>query len=129
MSIIEQAVPAQITDVKEDKVKKYIDLACMYVDYNYMNNISVESIAQTVGLERTYFSKIFKKYVGMTPQQYIITYRVEKAKQLLASKDLLIKEVCASVGMPDQYHFSKVLKKMVKVSPIKFCKSKEMPLP
>ena len=82
-------IDALMRSVKENqptvsKVKDYyIKEALAYIEHNYMNDISVESIAESSGLNRSYFGKIFKESVGKSPQEFLINYRMIKAAELL----------------------------------------------
>ena len=116
--------PLLITRTKTSDSQRYIDLARMHIVVNYMNNISVDSISQFIGLERTYFSKLFRKYTGMSPRHYIIQYRIEKAKTFLLSGNMRIKEISTSVGISDPYYFSRIFKKITGLSPTQYIKSK-----
>ncbi len=101
-----------------NKVKDYyIEEALAYIDHNYMNDISVESIAESTGLNRSYFGKIFKESVGRSPQEFLISYRMIKAAELLRRTRYSINEIGYAVGYPNQLHFSRAFKKVYGVSP------------
>lgn len=102
------------------KNNKNIETAKMYIENNYMYPISVETVSSFVHLERTYFSKLFHRHTGVSPQDYITNYRIEIAKQLMKTTNMRIKEICACIGIQDPYYFSKVFKKIVGVAPTKY---------
>ena len=95
----------------------YIKEALAYIDNNYMRDISIEDIAESSGLNRSYFGKIFRESVGKTPQEFLINYRMIKAAQLLRLTNYPIHEIGNAVGYPNQLHFSRAFKSVYGVSP------------
>ena len=63
-----------------------------------------------------YYRKIFKEETGVTPVEYLLDIRIEKAKDLLLH-NFAVNEVANKVGFPDPYYFSKVFKKKTGISP------------
>ena len=83
----------------------------------------MDQIAQNMYLSSVYISKIFKEETGESPINYLISLRLEKAKDhLIASESISIKEIAHSVGYDDVYHFSKLFKKYYGLSPLNYRK-------
>ena len=61
----------------------YIKEAITYIEQNFQNDISIEDIAVSCGLNRSYFGKIFREEMGKSPQEFLISYRMTKATELL----------------------------------------------
>ena len=95
----------------------YIKEALNYIEQNFQNDISVENIASFCGLNRTYFGRIFKETVGKSPQQFLLSYRMAKAAELLKLTQLSISDIGNAVGYPNQLHFSRAFKNVYGVSP------------
>ena len=95
----------------------YIREAVAYIENNYQKNISVEEIAVALGLNRSYFGKIFRLATGKTPQRFLINYRMIKAAELLTLTNRPINEISSSVGYENQMHFSRAFKMIYNVSP------------
>ena len=95
----------------------YIKEALNYIEQNFPNDISIENIASFCGLNRTYFGRIFKETVGKSPQQFLLSYRMAKAAELLKLTDLSISDIGNAVGYPNQLHFSRAYKNVYGVSP------------
>lgn len=72
-----------------------------FIHNNISNPISITRMAADFGFSRTYFSDLFKKEKGVSPQQYLINYRVETAARLLEETDLRIGHIARSVGYDD----------------------------
>ena len=90
-----------------DKIKKYISL-------NISNKISLESIADTLGITKIYMCTIFKKATGDTIVSYINSQKITMLKNLLVEKNLNLKEACAHIGISDASYASKLFKKIEK---------------
>ncbi len=90
-----------------------------YVNVRYIHHISVEEIAEHLSLDRRYLSRIFKKKTGKTIQEYIVSVRINKAKQLLEDGHN-ISEAAMLCGYEDACNFSKMFKKQTGISPGKW---------
>ena len=77
----------------------------------------MEDIAAFCNLNRSYFGKIFRDAVGKSPQEFLISYRMTKAAELLKLTELTIKDIGNAVGYPSQLHFSRAFKKTYGISP------------
>ena len=95
----------------------YIKEAISYIEQNFQNDISVEDIAATCGLNRSYFGKIFHETMGKSPQEFLISYRMTKAAELLKLTGLSIADIGNAVGYPNQLHFSRAFKNVYGISP------------
>lgn len=102
----------------EDSVRDfYIKEALSYIEQNFQNDISVEGIAEVCGLNRSYFGRIFKETIGKSPKEFLMSYRMVKAAELLKLTDLSIGDVGNAVGYPNQLHFSRAFKNAYGISP------------
>ena len=107
-----------------DKLVKAIET---YLSDNYMNEITLYELADSLNYTADYLSKLFKKYNGESPIKFLTNIRVEKAKELLASSSINvgIREIGEAVGYQDQYYFSRTFKKNVGKYPTEFRKQLE----
>lgn len=95
----------------------YIKEAFAFIEQNFQNDISVEAIAAACGLNRSYFGKIFRESTGKSPQEFLISYRMIKAAELLKLTTLSISNIGNAVGYSNQLHFSRAFKNVYGVSP------------
>lgn len=95
----------------------YMTRAVEYIKENYNQNISVENIANMLGIERSYLSRLFKTYKNKSTQNYIIDYRIQRAKKMFEEEDLNVSQVCTAVGYTNIYCFSRIFKSRVGMSP------------
>lgn len=95
----------------------YIREAISFVEQNFQNDISIEDIASCCGLNRSYFGKIFHDTVGKSPQEFLMSYRMAKAAELLKLTQLSVSDIGNAVGYPNQLHFSRAFKTIYGISP------------
>ena len=95
----------------------YIDTAVRYINQNIYSSISISELSDTLGIDRSYFCSLFKKHLGISPQQYIMNLKMEKAKIFLETTDIDIKYIADSLGYGDLYTFSHSFKRKTGVSP------------
>jgi AraC-type DNA-binding domain-containing proteins len=98
----------------------YVHEALSFIEQNFQNDITVEDIADWCNLNRSYFGKIFRNAVGKSPQEFLISYRMTKAAELLKLTELSIRDISNAVGYPNQLHFSRAFKNVYDVSPRKW---------
>lgn len=108
-------------DVEIDNL--YISKAIEYIQKNYQNPILVTDIANYVSLSRTYLTTIFQQTLHMSPQQFLLKFRITKASELLIHTDLSINAIAHSCGYTDPLAFSKTFKKITGLSPSQYRKS------
>lgn len=109
-----------VSTVVKDSTKLqdyYIKEAITYIEQNFQNDISVVDIANRLGINRSYFGKIFKQTLKQTPQEFLINYRMIKATELLRLTKMSIGDISKAVGYENQLHFSRAFKKIYNISP------------
>lgn len=103
-----------------DSVGKHNEIirgATEYISNNYMNKITLESVAAHVYLSPSYLSRIFKEETGQNFNGYLNSVRVSHAKQLILEGNTDLVAVGAAVGYDDRSYFSKVFKRITGVTP------------
>lgn len=95
---------------KLQRVTKYI------IDH-LAEDLLLGAMAQEVGMSRYHFARLFKQSTGLSPYQYVIHCRIERAKMLLLQSKLKISEVASIVGFADQSQFTRHFKRLLGVTP------------
>ncbi|OZB92813.1 AraC family transcriptional regulator [Paenibacillus sp. XY044] len=95
----------------------YVRKAVGYIESSYSQRISIQDIARSVGLDRTYLSGLFKDQFGVSLQAFLLEYRMKRAAVLLHNLELSVSDVSRSVGYTDPFLFSKMFKKTIGSSP------------
>lgn len=90
----------------------YLNLS--FIEQHYSEDISIEDISSFCGLNRSYFSKVFRDTMGESPQGFLLHYRMARAAQLLTESCLPISTM---VSYPNQLHFSRAFKNIYGISP------------
>ncbi len=102
-----------------------IDQAILYIDQHLGMDIRLEDIARHVNMSMYHFSRLFKKKVGQSPYHYILTCRIDRAKILLKSTQLTVKEIARMIGFNSETNFINTFSSRVGIPPQKF---REFPL-
>jgi AraC family transcriptional regulator len=88
-----------------------------YIDEHLDQNLSLEKLSSTVQISPHYFASLFKQSTKVTPHQYVMKCRIERAKQLLRRRELTLVEICHKVGFQSQSHFTRVFRQYAKTTP------------
>lgn len=108
-----------VCDCNADDVQmnEYITKAESYIKINIHNKVSVTDVAAYVGIDRSHLSRLFKRDMGMSPLQYIISLKMKTAANYLKNTKITISEAAQSVGYSDIRIFSKAFKRQFGLSP------------
>jgi AraC-like DNA-binding protein len=96
---------------------KPVAQAIRYIGRNLYGPCKVPEVAAYVGLNRTYFSRVFTLQVGLPPSKYILQRKLEAAKELLTFTDISVAEAAESLGFFDIAHFSRRFKEAFGLPP------------
>lgn len=102
-----------------------VDRIALYIRQHREEKISVHDLAKQYNISHSYLCIIFKKYMNMSPNEYIIMDKLEYAKRLLVTrKDLSVGDVSMAVGYDDPYYFSRIFKTNTGLTPSGYRKIK-----
>nr|WP_242038704.1 AraC family transcriptional regulator [Chroococcidiopsis sp. [FACHB-1243]] len=91
--------------------------AIEYIHTHLERDLSLIEIAQVINVSPTYFASLFKRATGISPHQYVVQQRVERAKLLLSKTDLAIADIALQVGFSNQSHLTRHFKRLTGVTP------------
>lgn len=87
------------------------------VQQRLATNLSLDDMASAAGISRFHFARSFKRSTGLTPHQFVIAQRVERAKQLLLEGRLPLREVAEATGFADQSHLTRQFRHFTGTTP------------
>lgn len=105
---------------KGHKLQEILESAKSFIDKNYNADISLSDIAGYVYISTSHFARAFKKYYDISPIQYLLGVRIEKAKTLLEETNLKVGDIASSVGFSAQQRFNDIFKKHMGLSPSEY---------
>lgn len=112
----------KVAENEADRANIYVRKAVSFIQSNYCNPIKVTDVADYVCINRSYLYTLFQSSVGMSPQQFLATFRITKATELLQLTALPIESIALSCGYQDPLVFTKAFKQMKKMSPTSYRK-------
>lgn len=94
--------------------------AIEYIHAHFREKIDVDELAKMENMSGTAFRNAFKRHTGISANEYIIAQRLSNACRLLKQTDMSISEAAGESGYRDQYYFSRLFKRKMGISPIKY---------
>jgi len=91
-----------------------------FVHTKMEDDLSLEEMAQSVGLSTAHFARMFRKSTGETPHQFVLRLRVERAKAMLRASDARVLDVALACGFKTPQHFAQVFRDACRVSPTEY---------
>ncbi len=108
---------------RKDKASEYTQRAIHFIRNQYYMPIKVSDIADEVGINRSYLYTLFMQEKGMGPNEYLTSFRLSRAAELLAITNSSIEQIASSCGYQDVVVFSKAFKKRYQLSPLQYRKN------
>ncbi|MDR2547822.1 MAG: response regulator [Lachnospiraceae bacterium] len=100
--------------------RKEILSVLFFIHLHYREKLTLDDIADSVNLNRSYISRLFKQETGQGIFTYLNGLRMKKAAALLAEGGTYVREVAAAVGIDDQFYFTRLFKKHYNVAPSEY---------
>jgi AraC-like DNA-binding protein len=105
--------PSTVTLSQYHKIQQ----AVRFINDNYRPDIRLDAAAREAGMSQSHFSRIFKKVMGLSYQEYLNSCRVTKAKNLLRTSPRSVTEIAISLGFSDPTGFGRIFKKVTGQTP------------
>ncbi|MEK4112424.1 iron complex transport system substrate-binding protein [Paenibacillus sp. DS2363] len=107
-----------------DQVSKVIEI----VESSYTQPLTLHVLAEMIGTSPRSLSRKFKQSTGTSPIDYLIQFRLFKAKEMLLLTDATLDEIAVGIGYPDGYYLGRMFKKHTGLSPLQFKEKTSAPL-
>ena len=88
-----------------------------YIHAHLDRDLSLIELASVINISPTYFASLFKQTMGISPHQYVIQQRVERAKSMLSKTDLTIADIAFQTGFSSQSHLNQQFKRITGMTP------------
>lgn len=119
-------LPAQMVSSRNNQARNpnyyRILKSVKYIEDNYTAKVDLESVARKACISHYHYSRLFKEIMGLSFKNYLINFRMEKAKELLRSGVLSVSEIASAVGYDELIHFVKMFKKRTGYTPSQYRK-------
>lgn len=116
VAVVKEKVTSGLSEWQRKKIIRYID-------ENVDTRLRVSDLSEQVRLSVSRFSKGFNVTFGRPPYDYVLSRRIEAAKYLIASTQEPLSQIAHACGLSDQAHLSKVFKRLVGTTPLKWRKN------
>ena len=127
MARSEQVLPASTVSGRSNRDKS-LQPAIYYVEQNFREKITADSVASLCGMSSFRFSRNFKNTYGIAFRDYVVRYRLREAYHMLDTGHSSVTEAAYACGFNDVGYFSRVFKRYFNTSPSEMCKGRK-PLP
>lgn len=105
-----------------DVAAEFVHRATDYIREHYAQSITIDDICQQLSISRSYLYKLFRRYYGVSPSNYLIRFRLEKARELLGAQQCPINEVAERVGFSDHPYFTKRFRMVYDMTPREYAR-------
>ena len=104
------------------QLSKECAIAKRYIDTNYAQDITLDSLAEITHINKFYLAHSFTECIGQSPISYLTERRLAACKELLSSSNLSVTQIATSAGFSSQSYFSQIFNKKVGMSPRQYRK-------
>jgi len=114
-------------DSFETFLPEYIKNIMKDLDKNMLEKVTLDMLAEKYSMNKFHLEKEFKKFIGVSPNEYVITNRISYSKELLKYSDIPITEIAFKTGIDNASHFINLFKNREGITPLAFRKKWQRP--
>ena len=118
MELLDYLSPARAERTRPEQ--DAITAALLYINEHFREEVNLEKYAEIAHLSLGRFSHLFTKKAGVSPYKYVLSLRIEEAKELLMYSSMNVSEVAASIGIAEASYFSRIFRKSTGCSPTEY---------
>lgn len=115
MGLLYSAQQAQPAEGAENT--NAIESAIARIQNEFASNLNMKLLAQELGVSYSWFRHTFTAHTGLSPHQYLLEFRLVRARNLLAESEFSIKEIAMQTGFEDEFYFSRLFRQRLNLSP------------
>ncbi len=113
------ALPASTRSSVQERMQ-LLRYLTVYIEHHYQENLSLDFLSSFSGISKYHLSREFKKLIGYSPIEYLISLRIKHAQTLLSTTTMTANEISEAVGIHDINNFYQLFKKRTGVTPIEY---------
>jgi AraC-like DNA-binding protein len=117
LSLVAEILACDRKSAQFSHSESLVQKAKFLMEESIYGEIDLSAICESLGTGVSHFNEVFKAYTAMTPYQYFIGIKIQKAKDLLERGGYAIKEVAFRLGFKDEYYFSRLFKSKTGIAP------------
>jgi AraC-like DNA-binding protein len=118
----QEALQHQSHGAKLERSHGYSEHIMRYIDEHYREELSLDMLAESLHLSKTYLSRLFKSETGSSITEYLTARRIREACKLLETTELPVERIGAETGFPNSSYFIQLFRRKVGVTPLKYRK-------
>lgn len=127
IAVLLSRVLEELPAASDPEYTRHAERILAYLQVNYMNDLSLDHLAERMRLHPNYISSLFKKETGDTFVNYLNSLRIREAQKLLKSSHLTVEAISRQVGFDTKHYFAKVFKKYAGMPPGAYREMQEEP--
>lgn len=117
---VQRLVQESAAQAPETRAQSFFERICVYLQSNYQNDITRDSVALQFGVTPNHLSRLFHSHGHMTFIDYLTHVRIARGKFLLCNYNLKLEDIAARCGFRDAPYFCRVFKRLTKVTPAEY---------
>jgi len=107
----------QAGQTADPKNANVIEQAISRIQNEFERDLDLKLLARELGVSYSWFRHTFVAHTGLSPHQYLLEFRLVRARSLLAESELSIKEIATQTGFEDEFYFSRLFRQKLEVTP------------